>query len=132
MSHGKRSPQLAQEVCSAHESNPRPGRAVVIGCACKDKSLLTPNSLAMGRAYPGPTDDGVVMLRSAPECTTPYSGIYKQATVFVIGYDTDSETLFTRGERTAALKMAKEQNLTFNQVVARSLCHETVVALLGA
>ena len=72
------------------------------------------------------------MLRSAPECSEPYNGIYRQATVFVIGYDTDHETLFTRGERTAALRMAREQKLSFDQVVARSLCHATMLELLGA
>jgi hypothetical protein len=72
------------------------------------------------------------MLQSAPECTTPYEGIFRQATVFVVGYDTPDEKLFTRGQRTAALKMARDQKLTFDQVVARSLCHESMVSLLGA
>ena len=101
-------------------------------CACKDKSKLTPDSRSLLRAYPGPGDDGVVMLQSDPECSTPYDGIYRQATVFVVGYGTKRERLFKRGDRTAALKLAKENRLTFDQVVARSLCHETAIELLGA
>jgi hypothetical protein len=93
---------------------------------------LTPDSRNLSRAYPGPGDDGVVTLQSSPECSTPYNGIFRQATVFVVGYATEHETLFKRGDRTAALKMAKENKLTFDQVVARSLCHETAVELLGA
>jgi hypothetical protein len=101
-------------------------------CACKDKSRLTPDSRNLSRAYPGPGDDGVVMLRAAPECSTPYDGVYRQATVFIVGYDTEHEQVFKRGDRTEALRLAKENRLTFDQVVARSLCHEVALQLLGA
>jgi hypothetical protein len=103
-----------------------------LGCACKDKSKLTPDSRNLLRAYPGPGDEGVVSLRYAPDCTSPYDGIYRQATVFVVGYDTEHEQLFKRGDRTAALKMARDNRLSFDQVTARSLCHEVVLELLGA
>jgi hypothetical protein len=112
--------------------DPRTRRAVTIPCACKDKSRLTPDSRSLLRAYPGPGDDGVVMLQAAPDCTTPYDGVFRQATVFVVGYATEHERLFKRGDRTEALQLAKANKLTFDQVTARSLCHEAVVELLGA
>jgi len=74
----------------------------------------------------------MVVLQADPYCDELYYGNYKQATVFVVAYATPNETLFKRADRTAALKLAKENNLTFDQVVARSCCHHLMVALLGS
>ena len=74
----------------------------------------------------------MIVLRADPYCDELYSGRFQQATIFVVAYDTDNETLFIRGERTAALKMAKERKLTFDQMVARSCCHHLMVTLLGS
>jgi hypothetical protein len=84
------------------------------------------------RAFPGPGDDGIVVTRSDPGCTEAYSGIFRQATVFIVGYDTDAERLFVRGDRTKALAYAKANRLTFDQVTARSLCHSVAMELLGS
>jgi hypothetical protein len=70
--------------------------------------------------------------RTDPECTEAYSGIFRQATVFIVGYDTDAETLYVRGDRTKALAHAKAAKLSFDQVPARSLCHAVAVELLGS
>ena len=73
----------------------------------------------------------MVVLRADPACDELYHGIFKQATIFIVGYDTDAERLFVRGERTAALKYARENKLSFDQVVARSCCHHLTISLLG-
>ena len=74
----------------------------------------------------------MVVLQADPYCDELYYGNYKQATVFVVAYATEREQLFKRADRTAALKLAKEQKLTFDQVVARSCCHHLMVARLGS
>jgi hypothetical protein len=84
------------------------------------------------RAFPSEGDDGLVVLRADPDCTEPYSGRFRQATVFIVGYDTDDEQIFTRGQRTEALQLARTRNLTFDQVVARSCCHHLMESLLGS
>ena len=102
-------------------------------CNCgKRANNLTPDSTFVTRAYPSPADDDIVVLQAAIECDVPYTGIYKQATVFVVGYDTVGEALFPRRDRTKALQYAKDEKLTFDQVPAGALCHEIVLELLGA
>lgn len=104
-----------------------------MGCNCgRRANNLTPDSTFVSRAYPSPGGDDLVVLQSAPECTTPYTGIYRQATIIVVGYSTEAERLFARRERTAALTHAREQNLTFDLVPAGALCDEAVLALLGS
>jgi len=103
-----------------------------MGCACKDKKALTPDSRALTRAYPGVDKTGVTLLATAPGCTDPYDGVFRQATVFIVGWNTENEQLFKRGDRTQALKLARTEKLTFDQVPARSLCHETMMELLGS
>jgi hypothetical protein len=103
-----------------------------MGCACRDKKALTPDSRSLTRAFPGVEENGMTLLSTAPDCTTPYNGVFRQATVFVVGWNTPNETLFKRGDRTKALELAKKQKLTFDQVPARALCHESMVALLGS
>jgi hypothetical protein len=103
-----------------------------MGCACKDKKALTPDSRHLTRAYPGVEETGITLLATAPDCTTPYNGVFRQATVFIVGWNTKDEQLFKRGDRTKALEVARTNKLTFDQVPARSLCHESMVALLGS
>jgi hypothetical protein len=104
-----------------------------VPCNCgKRANNLTPDSTFVTRAYPSPAEDDIVVLRVAPECDVLYTGIYRQATVFVVGYDTDGEALFPRRNRTKALEYAKEEKLTFDQVPAGALCHDVVLELLGA
>lgn len=103
-----------------------------MGCACRDKKALTPDSRALTRSFPGVEQNGMTLLASAPDCSEPYDGVFRQATVFVVGYGTEREKLFKRGDRTAALSLAKAEKLTFDQLPARSLCHETMLELLGS
>jgi len=74
----------------------------------------------------------MIVLQADTYCDELYHGSFQQATIFVVAYATPQETLFVRGQRAAALKMAKENRLTFDQVVARSCCHHLMVDLLGS
>lgn len=103
-----------------------------MGCGCKNKKGLTPDSMHLTRSYPGVDETGTIMIQSAPDCIDPYQGPFRKVTVFVVGYGTEHETLFKKSERTAAIKKARSGKLTFDQVVAGSLCDEVAVALLGA
>jgi hypothetical protein len=71
-------------------------------------------------------------MQSDPECTKPYDGPFRQATVFIVGYTTPAETMYRRGDRKQALKHAREDKLTFDQVPARAMCHDLMVGLLGS
>lgn len=102
-------------------------------CGCRDKSALTPDTRMLVRAYPRPDNEfGVLPTQADLTCTRPYEGIFQQATVFVIGYGQEGERLFKRGDRRAAVDYAKQNKLTFDQVQARSLCHDVALELLGA
>ena len=103
-----------------------------MGCNCKDKEALTPDSRALARSYPNTNEYDVVTMQSEPECTKPYDGPFRQATVFIVGYTTPAERIYVRGDRKAALKHAREDKLTFDQVPARALCHSLMVELLGS
>lgn len=104
-----------------------------MACGCRNKSELTPDTMSLKRAYPRPDNEfGVLPTQTDLTCTEPYTGIYQQATVFVIGYGDENEKLFRRGDRRAAVAYAKEQKLTFDQVQARSLCDGVARELLGA
>lgn len=81
------------------------------------------------RTFPRPDETGTIMLQSAPECVEPYSGPFRKTTVFVVGYGTESEQLFKRADRTAAITAARDSKLTFDQVVAGQLCSDAVEAL---
>jgi len=84
------------------------------------------------RAFPSAGEDDIVVLQADTTCEEPYSGRYQSATIFVVGYATPQESLFTRKQRTEALALAKQENLTFDGVVARECCHHLMVALLGS
>ena len=86
----------------------------------------------MTRAFPSTGEDDIVVLQADPYCDTPYTGAFKQATVFVIGYTTPEERIFKRKDRTAALMYARAGKLTFDSVVAGACCHHLMVDLLGS
>jgi hypothetical protein len=83
------------------------------------------------RTFPRPDETGTIMLQSSPECVEPYSGPFRKSTIFVVGYGTEHEQLFTRAQRTQAIAAARQSKLTFDQVVAGQLCSETVEALFA-
>lgn len=102
-------------------------------CNCgKRASLLTPDSRNVTRSYPPRNADGLIELAAHPDCTTPYSGAFKRATIFVVGHGTEHETLYRRADRTQALAAAKAGNLTFSVVAASDLCSDAAMDLFGA
>jgi hypothetical protein len=104
-----------------------------VPCNCgKRANNLTPDSRFLTQAYPSPAEDDMIVLQADTECETLYTGIYRQATIFVVAYATPNEVLFPRRDRTKALRYAQEEKLTFDQVPAGALCHDVVVELLGA
>lgn len=105
-----------------------------MGCGCNQKaSDLTPDTTNLVRAFPRADNEfGVLTTSGDPYCEEPYTGIYQQATVFVLGFGTEDEKLFRRGDRREAVAYATEKNVTFDQVQARSLCDSVARELLGA
>lgn len=101
-------------------------------CACKDKDALATSARGIARSNPQPGTDGIYALREAPDCTEAYSGAFRAATVFIVGYGTEHETVYRRGERKTAIEHARAKKLTIDQVPARSLCNQTMLTLLGA
>lgn len=129
MQDGARTPVPA----SASLSKARHGRAVAIPCGCKDRKSLTPDSTALTRTYPRPDDEtNTIALQSSSGCTEPYSGPFRKTTVFLVGIGTDSEQLFARADRTAAINKARSEKLTFDQVLAGQLCTDVVDALFAS
>ena len=100
-----------------------------MGCNCRDKSALTPNSMNLKRTYPRPDETGTIMLQSEPECIDAYAGPFRKTTVFIVGYGTEHEQVFKRADRTAAIAAARENKATLDQVIAGQLCSSTVEAL---
>lgn len=99
-------------------------------CACRDKNALGISARGISRSNPRPGPNGLYELRADPECSQPYQGMFRGATVFVVGYGTENETVYKRGERTQAINHAKEQNLTLDQMPASALCERLMVELL--
>jgi hypothetical protein len=101
-------------------------------CACKDKDALAASARGIARSNPRPDQEGIYQLREAPDCNQAYSGAFRAATVFIVGYGTEHETVYRRGERKTAIDHARQAKLTIDQVPARALCHDTMLTLLGA
>jgi hypothetical protein len=110
-----------------------------MGCGC-GKSRL-PNK--MGRFVDVRTDDyglvrlsmdGVTTLDSSNRHCEPYHGVFDGTYLYVVGLGTEHEKLFLRSGRRAAIDYAKEHGdlEISNLLLARSFCHDTVVAVLGA
>lgn len=81
------------------------------------------------RTNPSPDESGTIMLSSMPECTEPYTGPFRKTTVFIVGYGTEHEQLFTRANRGPAIAAARATRSTLDQVVASELCTDAVESL---
>ena len=81
---------------------------------------------------PEQDENGLVALSSAAECTEPYHGQFTGASVFIVGRGTEHERLFVRGHKMDAMRWAKQHSVTLDHVHVTNLCHEPVLALLGA
>jgi len=102
-----------------------------VGCGCGKRELFYKGAGSLKQARPVPNDDGEVAL-GGDYCGTLYTGASRNATVFIVGYGTDSETVFKRADRKEAIAMARDSNLTIDQIYAGTLCHDAMVSLHGS
>lgn len=82
------------------------------------------------RSNPKKDENDLIALQSDPNCTQTYRGIYQGATIYIVGYGTDSETLYVRGDRELAIAHARDEKTTLDQVTAGSLCDTVMRELL--
>ena len=103
-----------------------------MACGCRNKGELTASSTGLTMVYPTYDDNGMVALVAWPDCTTPYTGAFQRSSIYIVAYGTDTERLYRRADRTAAIADARATDSTISQVPASSLCHDAVVELLGS
>jgi hypothetical protein len=76
---------------------------------------------------------GLIPLASQPDCTRHYYGQFTGAQVFVVARGTPHEKLFLKGRfKDAIAYMRSHSGATVDRVRVVDLCHDAVVALLGA
>jgi hypothetical protein len=75
---------------------------------------------------------GMYDLYVAPGCTEKYHGGFLVATVYIAGRNTPAEKTFRRSQWNEAQDYARRNNVGLVHLAATSLCHETMVELLGA
>ncbi len=101
-----------------------------MGCGCGakrgDRTVTT-------RVVRPPTNSlGMFDLVSMPRCNTPYHGAFRSATIYVVGFQTDQERLFVRGDVAHAVEYAKQNKLSISHLPARQFCHDAMVEFFGA
>lgn len=74
----------------------------------------------------------MIPLASYDGCHDRYSGRYQGASLLVAGRGGPKEKLFIKGQLPDARKYATTNRVTLDNVHVTSLCHDAVVALLGA
>lgn len=77
-------------------------------------------------------DDGFVILAAndAEPCVA-YTGSFRSATMYVVGYETPYERVFHRGQATSASAWANEHGgLSIRKTRASALCAHIVTAVL--
>jgi hypothetical protein len=102
-----------------------------MGCRCgKNRSQHPFNGLTISN--PQKNSSGMYDLESLGTCDEPYSGVYRSASIYVVGHGTDKEMVFARSDATAAVEYAKEHKLKIGHIPARQVCHEAMIAFFGA
>ena len=71
-------------------------------------------------------------LASQPGCERPYRGQFQGAKVYIVGYGTENETIYRRGDRTLAARQARQLGTTLTPFLAVDLCEDAMVQVLGA
>lgn len=103
---------------------------MTLGCNCgSSRKQLTGNFVA-----PQLNVAGMMPLADALEGCEPYHGAFQGTYFHIVGANTDDERLFLRNNRRDAVAYSKAHGNApiTNLVSARSLCHDRVIALLGA
>lgn len=102
-----------------------------MGCGCGSKKRDPMPFGAVRISTPKPNQYGMFTLANG-DCSTPYTGMYRSASVYVVDIGGDYERLFTRADATAAVAYAKETKTRITHVSAHQLCHDTMIELFGA
>lgn len=76
--------------------------------------------------------DGMWQTSGATSCQDTYHGTYTTAVLWVVGAGTDKEQMFPWSSKSDAKTLALDEDLSIDQLPAAQLCHESVVAALGA
>lgn len=105
------------------------------GCSKRQDSALAGTTLRQSLTFPN--SKGLYELATYPGCDEPYHGTFPTAYIYVVGFGTEGEKLYTRGDRNAATRAARTghdtgRRTTIDTVQATELCHHAVVALLGS
>jgi hypothetical protein len=117
-----------------------------MGCGCgkRQDSALAGTTLRQSATVPN--SKGLYDLASHPDCDVPYHGAFPAAQIYVVGFGTEAERLYVRGQRNEATRAARTGKdpatgepltatggrLTLDPVLASNLCHDAVVELLGS
>lgn len=99
------------------------------GCGGKNRlAKLTGNFEDLER-----NDRSMVLLEGDPYECSSYSGIFQGTHLYVAGRGTEHEKVFLRANRRDAIVYAKEHGVKIGNLVnVKSMCNETVLAVLGA
>lgn len=85
-----------------------------------------------GQAWVDVNAYGVRPIGDDPENCGPYQGMFQGTSVFLVGANTDEARVFLRDSRNEAWQYALDNELTFQHVNVTELCHDRMIALLGA
>lgn len=114
------------------------------GCGKRQDSALAGTTLRQSATIPN--SKGLYDLATHPGCEEPYHGAFPTAQIYVVGFGTEAERLYVRGQRNLATRAARTGKdpvtnesltpeggrLTLDSVLASNLCHEAALALLGS
>lgn len=106
----------------------------VVGAQGIPRSNPTKNSSGIIPLGTGITEDvdGALLNTTTQYCTAAYRGMFRGATVFIVGYGTAHEELFIRSQRDEAIAAARARHTTLDQTTAGSLCDTVMYELLEA
>lgn len=76
-------------------------------------------------------NDGLVTLRSRPDCGDRYTGPYETMKVLVVGLGTERERVFPASQAVKANFYARKEMLGMKPVFAGLLCRGVVAELYG-
>lgn len=81
---------------------------------------------------PKPNERNMFPLEGEDAATIePYHGNFRGSTVYVVGYGTEHEEVFTRGSRHEAFRIAVQKETTLSHLSATMFSHESMIAALG-
>lgn len=100
-----------------------------MGCNCGKRKGGMAATLQRSRTIR--LEDGIYQT-SGTNCTEVYHGDRPTRSLLVVAAGTENEQWFPFEERSKAVRLARDNDWTFDQLPAGSVCHETVIAVLGS